>query len=306
MVTNSTTRLCLTGYDNGVVGAVVGPYACTGRASQTWTFTTSGELKLATGPCATAVRAVELDDHLARGLQRQRSAAWRTTAEAPLVASGPAGRAGARGGDAGRCTPAAGTSTPKSIVVSSTSSSLTVSQSVSLAARVYNAAGAEILPAPTLAWSSSQPSVLKVDDKGVISALAAGQATVTVSVDGMSGSPTSQLVVHRRRAGDGAGERGRVRVHVVDVAAAECRWGTADHRGGARPERPHADGEDIHLDFERHDRGTPSECRKRLRERTRACRRGRRRDDHGRVRREVGDSRRDGDRRPLRRLRPPR
>jgi uncharacterized protein YjdB len=72
-----------------------------------------------------------------------------------------------------------------SVALSSTSASLTAGQSVQLVVTAKDAAG-NVLTGRTASWTSSNASVATVSSSGLVSALGAGSATITVTIEGRS------------------------------------------------------------------------------------------------------------------------
>ncbi|HUQ80587.1 MAG TPA: Ig-like domain-containing protein [Gemmatimonadaceae bacterium] len=70
--------------------------------------------------------------------------------------------------------------------VSPASRDLTVGETSQLTAEPLDARGA-VLPGRSVAWSSSRPNVASVSASGAVTALSAGNAVVTATVDGKSG-----------------------------------------------------------------------------------------------------------------------
>ncbi|MBK8058148.1 MAG: carboxypeptidase regulatory-like domain-containing protein [Gemmatimonadetes bacterium] len=79
------------------------------------------------------------------------------------------------------------TSTTSSVTVAPTSLSLAVGASATLTATARDAIGSA-MSGRTVTWRSSSPSVASVSSSGVVLGLAAGQASITATVDGISGS----------------------------------------------------------------------------------------------------------------------
>ncbi|MBV6520471.1 MAG: hypothetical protein MNPFHGCM_00586 [Gemmatimonadaceae bacterium] len=76
-----------------------------------------------------------------------------------------------------------------SVRVTPTSNQLTVGSSLPLMAEALDAGGLEVT-GKVFAWSSTNTAIVTVSSTGVITALAPGNATITASVDGVSGSAT--------------------------------------------------------------------------------------------------------------------
>lgn len=74
-----------------------------------------------------------------------------------------------------------------SVSLVSTTTSITVGQTAQMTATPLDGHGAA-LTGRTVTWSSSSPSVASVSNLGVVTGIAAGQATVTASVDGVVAS----------------------------------------------------------------------------------------------------------------------
>ena len=75
------------------------------------------------------------------------------------------------------------------VTVTLTNTLLAVSQTTQAHAAARDAAGHEIT-SPRVVWTSSDTMVARVTDGGLVTAKAAGSATVTATVDGVSGSAT--------------------------------------------------------------------------------------------------------------------
>ncbi|MCC6929451.1 MAG: Ig-like domain-containing protein [Gemmatimonadaceae bacterium] len=95
-----------------------------------------------------------------------------------------------------------------------------------LAATVRDGRGATI-GGKTVSWQSSAPTTANVDERGLVTALAAGAATITASVDGKSGQATvsvapvvSQLVITTTPANTTAGASFTVSVEARDAGGA--------------------------------------------------------------------------------------
>lgn len=134
------------------------------------------------------------------------------TSDAPTVATAVAGNpsgvgrdvlvAGRAGGNAIIRTTFFGSTTTSSITVSTVpAASVTLSavskyvlygETFQLVATVRDAAG-NVLSKP-VSWSSSNPSIVQVDQTGKVSGVSLGQAVVTATVDGVSASAT--ITVH--------------------------------------------------------------------------------------------------------------
>lgn len=77
--------------------------------------------------------------------------------------------------------------TVQSVLVLPAAVSLRVGASVTLSASPRSAAGAEV-PNRTVSWSSGAPAVATVSTTGVVAAVAPGSATITATVDGVTGT----------------------------------------------------------------------------------------------------------------------
>ncbi|HEV2644050.1 MAG TPA: Ig-like domain-containing protein, partial [Candidatus Elarobacter sp.] len=82
--------------------------------------------------------------------------------------------------------------TVASVTVSPNTGTLNVGATLSLSATARDASGS-IITGQTVAWSSSAPSIASVSASGVVTAVAAGPATITATVGGKSG--TSAITV---------------------------------------------------------------------------------------------------------------
>ena len=142
---------------------------CASVTSQKWTVTANGELRsrLATARCITATTAIG-------GNLRVRN-----------CGTLPAQQRWTDVGSGG------GTTTPPATVarvdVTPASSSLQVGQSSALTATPRDANGTAI-SGRTVTWSSSAPSVATVSASGLVSAIAAGSASIGAVVDGVTGT----------------------------------------------------------------------------------------------------------------------
>jgi uncharacterized protein YjdB len=96
----------------------------------------------------------------------------------------------------GRSAVAPVTVLPRSVAaieVTPSSVQIQVGASRALAARALDAVGSS-LPGRTVAWTTSDAAVARVDAQGVVTGVAPGAATVTASVDGRSGSAAVLVV----------------------------------------------------------------------------------------------------------------
>ena len=71
--------------------------------------------------------------------------------------------------------------------VSPASRDLTVGQSAQLTAQAFDARGI-VLPGRAVTWSSSAPNVVTVTSSGLVTALSPGNATITASIEGRTGT----------------------------------------------------------------------------------------------------------------------
>ena len=78
---------------------------------------------------------------------------------------------------------------PASVTVSPSSGTLTVGQTVTLGATVRDAAG-NVIAGAMVTWSSSDAAIATVSSSGVVSAVAAGTATITATSGTASGTAT--------------------------------------------------------------------------------------------------------------------
>jgi uncharacterized protein YjdB len=76
-----------------------------------------------------------------------------------------------------------------SVTVEPSIATIEVGQTVTLTATARNAAGS-VLTGRSLTWSSSNTTVARVSATGVVSALNVGNATITATVEGSSGTAT--------------------------------------------------------------------------------------------------------------------
>jgi hypothetical protein len=89
-----------------------------------------------------------------------------------------------------------GTSGPAPVATVSVTlspASLVVGQTSTATAGLLDAGGA-VISGRSVAWSSSAPGVATVTDSGVITAVALGSATITATIDGVSGSATAYVL----------------------------------------------------------------------------------------------------------------
>ena len=77
--------------------------------------------------------------------------------------------------------------TPALVSLTARSQSITVGDTVTVVATVYDGEDKPITN-PTLSWSSSEASVASVDDKGKVKALAAGTSIIKATSGGASGT----------------------------------------------------------------------------------------------------------------------
>jgi hypothetical protein len=80
-----------------------------------------------------------------------------------------------------------------SVVVSPDAATITLSETVSLAAATLDAAGNELTDRE-VSWSSSNPDVASVSGTGLVTPLADGTVTITATVEGQSGSAVITVV----------------------------------------------------------------------------------------------------------------
>jgi uncharacterized protein YjdB len=76
-----------------------------------------------------------------------------------------------------------------SVAVSPSSTTIAIGATATLSATVRDASGAT-LSGRTVTWSTSAPQIASVSSSGVVTALAAGSATITATSEGKSGSAT--------------------------------------------------------------------------------------------------------------------
>ena len=74
-----------------------------------------------------------------------------------------------------------------SVVVTATASSIQVGQSVQFSAEARNSAGA-LISAGAVTWAASPATVATITSTGLLTALAAGNATVTATIQGVAGN----------------------------------------------------------------------------------------------------------------------
>lgn len=80
-----------------------------------------------------------------------------------------------------------------SVVVLPTSFAVTIGTSRQLQARAYTAGG-KLVPGKTFDWVSSAPLIASVDNTGQVTPVAEGTATITATVDGISGSSAATVI----------------------------------------------------------------------------------------------------------------
>ena len=110
------------------------------------------------------------------------------------------------------------TKTVASVIVTPGSASATVGQTAQLVAVAKNAQGVA-MTGKTFAWTSSNSAVASVSSAGVVTALASGSATITATVDGVSG----QSDVHLHRYHRSIRRRHSVESHVQSASRCACR-----------------------------------------------------------------------------------
>ena len=140
--------------------------------------------------------------------------------------------------------------------ISPASRDLTVGQTAQLTAEVLDARGV-VLPGRTVTWSSSAPNVVTVTSSGLVTALSPGNATITASSEGRSGTssvrvelaPVARVEVTPAdisiRVGQNAQLTARVydarnsiiTGHVVTWTSSDTKVATVDNTGRVRGER---------------------------------------------------------------------
>lgn len=87
-----------------------------------------------------------------------------------------------------------------SVMVTPTSSTIGVGETVQLTARALNAMGATIF-GKIFAWSTSKPAIVTVDNAGLATGIAPGTANITSMVDEIQSNSATVQVVGQRRIG---------------------------------------------------------------------------------------------------------
>ena len=98
---------------------------------------------------------------------------------------------GGGGGDSGAAT--GGAVAVASVGLSPASNTLDAGGSYTLTASLGDASG-QALSGRSVSWASSNPAVASVSGTGAVTALAAGSATITATVEGQSASATVTVV----------------------------------------------------------------------------------------------------------------
>lgn len=86
------------------------------------------------------------------------------------------------------------------VIVMAQMSNMTINTTQQLQAKVYNASSVE-LTGKTIAWTSSDTSILKVTQTGVVTGSKAGNATITASTEGVNSIAYAISVIPNARMG---------------------------------------------------------------------------------------------------------
>src|SRR5207247_3877040 len=114
---------------------------------------------------------------------------------ATAVAAGTATITATSGGVTGAAALTVTATTPASVasvVVSPTSTSLFVGNTLQLAAALKDAGG-NALAGRTVTWTSSTPAVATANANGLVTAVAAGSASITATSEGVKGTATGTV-----------------------------------------------------------------------------------------------------------------
>jgi len=169
----STTPMCLGTAGTGQDGDRIVLQACNGSAQQKWTATTTNEIHGINNKCLDVVNAssangsrLMLWNCYGSLSQKWDNAASASAPSSPTPPSQPA---------------------PVATVSVSLSSTLQVKQTAQATATLKDASG-NVLSGQTVAWTSSNTSVATVSASGLVTAGAAGSATITATSGGKTGS----------------------------------------------------------------------------------------------------------------------
>jgi len=167
----STTPMCLGTAGTGQDGDRIVIQTCNGSAQQKWTATSANEIRGINGKCLDVVNA-----SAANGA---RLMLWNCY--------GSASQKWDNAASSSSTTPPSSGQTAVATVSVSLSSTLPVKQTAQATATVRDASG-NVLGGQTIAWTSSNTSVATVSTSGLVTAVAAGSATITATTGGKSGS----------------------------------------------------------------------------------------------------------------------
>ncbi|HEX7980255.1 MAG TPA: ricin-type beta-trefoil lectin domain protein [Gemmatimonadaceae bacterium] len=167
----STTPMCLGTTGTGQDGDRIILQACNGSAQQKWTATTTNEIHGINGKCLDVVNASAANGArlMLWNCYGSPSQKWDNAASASSPSSPP---------------PVQATAATVSVSLSST---LPVKQTAQATATVRDASG-NVLSGQTIAWSSSNSAVASVSASGLVTAVAAGSATIVATSGGKTGS----------------------------------------------------------------------------------------------------------------------
>lgn len=167
----STTPMCLGTTGTGQDGDRIVIQACNGSAQQKWTATATNEIHGINGKCLDVVNASSANGArlMLWNCYGSPSQKWDNAASASSPSSPP----------------------PVQAVVATVSVSLTstlpVKQTAQATATLRDASG-NVLSGQTIAWTSSNTAVASVSASGLVTAVAAGSATIVATSGGKTGS----------------------------------------------------------------------------------------------------------------------
>ena len=167
----STTPMCLGTTGTGQDGDRIVLQACNGSAQQKWTATTTNEIHGINNKCLDVVNASSANGArlMLWNCYGSPSQKWDNAASASSPSSPPPTQA-----------------TVATVSVSLTST-LQVSQTAQATATTRDASG-NVLSGQTIVWSSSNAAVASVSASGLVTAVAAGSATIVATSGGKTGS----------------------------------------------------------------------------------------------------------------------
>ena len=148
-------------------------------------------------PVAAAAAATEWESSATSVLEKPRSSGS-NTAVAKALAAGTArvtavvGTARATA-DLTVTAPAAPVVPPARVVVSAVPGAIALGETRQLTATPVDAAGTPLAGSRAVTWTSSAPTVVSVSSAGAVTGLAEGAATITATIDGVSGNTTVQV-----------------------------------------------------------------------------------------------------------------